>query len=119
MILTYFVPIFGWGPYPNNVHENISGCEMYSDLQSLYAFAPEAVGHFKVSGKIPTKEEFMKNDDYYDKCDDSPRNKRIDPTLELYATEDLKKELERRKKIEVEMKICKLQLQIEELKKEL
>lgn len=61
----------------------------------------------------------MKNDDYYDKCDDSHRNKHECPQLSQFSDVELKMELKRRENLHIEMKIAKLTIQIEELKKQL
>lgn len=60
MTLTYYVPIFEWGESPTVVSGTTSGCEMYQSLQDLYGFNPTAIGYFKVTGKMPTQEEFEK-----------------------------------------------------------
>ena len=58
MILTYYVPIFKWGDNPQTVNNGSHGTCIYNDLQMLYAYEPEAIGYFEVTGKVPTKEEF-------------------------------------------------------------
>ena len=58
MKLTYYVPIYKWGDSPDGVHGGTHGDHMYSELNDLYGFEPDAVGHFELSGVLPTENEF-------------------------------------------------------------
>ena len=54
----YFVPIYQWGDTPDSENGIQYGCTMYLDLDQLYGFETEAVGHFEVEGICPTESEF-------------------------------------------------------------
>lgn len=58
MKLTYYVPIYEWGDSPDTVHGGAHGCNMYSELNDLYGFEPDAVGHMELKGVLPTENEF-------------------------------------------------------------
>jgi len=58
MKLTYYIPIYEWGNSPNTVHGGCHGRNMYSELNDLYGFEPDAVGHFELTGVLPTEDEF-------------------------------------------------------------
>lgn len=51
MVHKFFVPIYEYGE-PNIEHGTKFGTNMYCDLQELYAYEDEAIGHFEVTGTI-------------------------------------------------------------------
>lgn len=63
MIHTYYVPIYKWGNTESEVTGSESGTTLYTQINELYAFEPNAIGYFEVSGKFPTKIEFKYSDD--------------------------------------------------------
>jgi hypothetical protein len=59
MTVTYYVPIYKWGSVnPDNVHGVTTATHFYSTLEDLYGFEPESVGHFEMTGTVPTENEF-------------------------------------------------------------
>ena len=58
MKVTYYVPIYQWGNSPDAVHGGAHGTNIYSELNDLYGFEPDAVGHLELTGILPTENEF-------------------------------------------------------------
>jgi len=57
MPTTLYIPILEWGKDRNSSAGNAFGSEAFTDLQLLYCYT-DAVGHFEVSGLVPTQAEF-------------------------------------------------------------
>jgi hypothetical protein len=55
----FFIPIYEWGEESNTTHGSSFGTTIYSELQDLYGFEPDAIAHFEVSGELPTEGEFI------------------------------------------------------------
>lgn len=58
MKLTWYIPILSWGPDANSEAGNVSSREIYNNVQDVYGFNPDAVGHYEVSGDQPTRNQF-------------------------------------------------------------
>jgi hypothetical protein len=58
MKLTYYVPIYEWGDSPDTVHGGSHGLNIYPQLDDLYCFEPDAIGHWELAGILPTENEF-------------------------------------------------------------
>lgn len=59
----YYIPIYKWGDNKHVTYGTSSGTTLYMNLQDLYGFEPDAVGYYIVSGKVPTQEEFEKQNE--------------------------------------------------------
>jgi hypothetical protein len=58
MILSGYIPIYKWGINPSTVHGVTTGTHFYRDLNELYAFENEAVGHIEIEYEVPTENQF-------------------------------------------------------------
>ena len=53
-----YCPVYDWGKDPDSVHGVTMATHTYSDLEYLYAYEPEAVGHIEVEFQIVSQNEF-------------------------------------------------------------
>jgi hypothetical protein len=53
-----FVPIYEYGDPENGGAGTVFGCTVYSNLQDLFGFEPDAIDYFEVEGtvSIPDKQ---------------------------------------------------------------
>lgn len=65
MILTFYIPIYSWGPNPDERQGASLGSTHYDSLNDLYGFEYDhenkkslVVGHMEVSGNFPTQNIF-------------------------------------------------------------
>lgn len=55
---THYLPIFRFGDNPESVHNSSYGSHLYSDLQMLACYEPDAIGYIEVEVSVPTENEF-------------------------------------------------------------
>jgi hypothetical protein len=61
MRTTVYVPVYQWSDVdPNSVNGVAYGTTIYNDLNDLYGYEPDAIGHFELQGEIPTENEFKR-----------------------------------------------------------
>lgn len=68
MKLTFYIPIYNWGPNPNDKAGATLGNYCYTYLEDLYLCEYDydnkkelAVGHMEVSGEFPSQNTFEAN----------------------------------------------------------